>query len=156
MSNTSKMRNMTKAKQNPPPIKKYLTVSINITDKIFNTYISFKWFEVGNKFNYDKYLLEVKGCLMDYKDTFLAHEGKDFKDLYSNNIKEGNFLSFFKTEEDNDCIIPCTEYNIKDTLNTAMIWENGYISITSSMGYNILLSNHLSKSFQIQKIEIKH
>eukprot|EP00957_Ditylum_brightwellii_P039769 3010965-Ditylum_brightwellii.AAC.1 len=53
---------------------------------------------------------------MDYKDTFLAHEDEDFQDLYSNNMKLGNFLSFFKTEEDNDCMIPCTEYNIKGHL----------------------------------------
>eukprot|EP00957_Ditylum_brightwellii_P004163 317043-Ditylum_brightwellii.AAC.1 len=53
---------------------------------------------------------------MDYKDTFLAREDEKFKNLYSNNIKSGNFLSFFKTEEDNDCMILCMEYNIKGHL----------------------------------------
>eukprot|EP00957_Ditylum_brightwellii_P068835 5225075-Ditylum_brightwellii.AAC.1 len=44
---------------------------------------------------------------------FLANKDEGFKNLYCNNIKSGNFLSFFKTEEDDDHMILCTEYNIE-------------------------------------------
>eukprot|EP00957_Ditylum_brightwellii_P133683 10192352-Ditylum_brightwellii.AAC.1 len=53
---------------------------------------------------------------MDYKDTLLTNEDDDFKDLYSSSIELRSFLSFFETEEDNDCMILCTEYNIKGYL----------------------------------------
>eukprot|EP00957_Ditylum_brightwellii_P193422 14728035-Ditylum_brightwellii.AAC.1 len=53
---------------------------------------------------------------MDYKESFLAQEDEHFKELYGTNIKLGNFLNFFKTEEGNESMILCTECNIKGHL----------------------------------------
>eukprot|EP00957_Ditylum_brightwellii_P206374 15348096-Ditylum_brightwellii.AAC.1 len=117
MSNASKTCNMTKTKSSPPPIKKYPAVTITIADQMFQTYANIKYLEVDNKFNYKEYTLEFKHCLMAYKESFLAQENKEIKELYGIDIKLGNFLSFFKTEEGDNNMIQCTEYNIERHLD---------------------------------------
>eukprot|EP00957_Ditylum_brightwellii_P198543 15131721-Ditylum_brightwellii.AAC.1 len=58
---------------------------------------------------------------MEYKDCFLAQADEEIKEIYDNSIKSGNFLSFFKTEEDN--LIPCTAYSIKGHLEYSNAME---------------------------------
>eukprot|EP00957_Ditylum_brightwellii_P098211 7483197-Ditylum_brightwellii.AAC.1 len=107
------MQNMTKAKQNPPPISKYAKVSLQIVEKAFLNYINFQSFKVDNRFNYKQYLMEVKCCSHYYKNTFLANKNEEPKELNCSNVKSGDFLSFFVNEFDDDITILCTEHKIE-------------------------------------------